>query len=82
MTLNDPVVLWILGGVGAVVAWFARQLATRLEGRISGLEADIDALQVRMAAHDANRELLDRMYNELQALTKLTSRIAGHLNIS
>jgi hypothetical protein len=71
MTLNDPIVIWAAGAVAAAAAWFIR----RLDRRVSDLEA-------KMAAHDAGKELLDRMYNELQELTKLTSRIAGHLNIS
>lgn len=82
MTLNDPIVILGLGAGLTVVGWVARSAILRLDRRITVLETDVDNLQKQMAAHDANKELLDRMYIELQALTKLTSRIAGHLNIS
>ena len=82
MTLNDPIVIFALGTGMGVVSWVVRSAMVRLDRRITVLETDVDNLQKQMAAHDANKELLDRMYIELQALTKLTSRIAGHLNIS
>ena len=77
MTLNDPIVLWGIGALGAVFAWFAR----REDRRISDLENAVDLLKVQMAGHETNKVLLDRMYDELQELTKLTNRIAGHLKI-
>lgn len=77
MTLNDPIVLYILGAAGAVAAWFAR----REDRRIGELEAAVALLKVQMASHDTNKQLLDRMYTELQELKNLTNRIAGHLKI-
>ncbi len=71
MSINDPIIIWSIGALAAMIAWYVR----RIEHRVSELES-------QMASHHANKELLDRMYNELQGLTKLTSRIAGHLNIS
>ena len=71
MMPNDPIMVWATGAVAAAGGWFIR----RLDQRVSKLESD-------MAEHTANKEMLDRMYTELQELTKLTSRIAGHLNLS
>jgi hypothetical protein len=77
MSWNDPIVLWGIGALAAVGAWYLR----REDRRISDLEVAVAALKVQMAGHDGNKQLLDRMYGELQELTKLTNRIAGHLKI-
>jgi hypothetical protein len=77
MNWNDPLVLWIAGGVVAAGAWFVR----RQDRRIGDTETAVAMLKVQMADHDSNKRLLDRMYTELQDLTKLTNRIAGHLKI-
>lgn len=77
MSLNDPIVLWAIGGVAAAAAWYVR----RQDRRVSDLEGEVALLKVQMAEHNAGKVLLDKMYNELQELTKLTNRIAGHLKI-
>jgi hypothetical protein len=78
MTINDPIVIW---GLGVLVA-FVGALIARMDHRVSKNAEAVSQLEQQMAGHDADRAMLDRMYNELQALTRLTSRIAGHLNIS
>ena len=76
----------IIAAAGAsalgLVGWLVRRAITHQDARLNALEKHVSELKQSMAAHDAGKELLDRMYNELQELTKLTSRIAGHLNIS
>lgn len=81
MTLNDPIVILGLGAGLTVVGWIARSAILRLDRRITVLEADVDNLQVQMAGHDANAVLLSQMSAELRALSELTHRIAGHLNV-
>lgn len=82
MTINDPIVILGLGCAIGVASWIIRTALGRLDRRIATLEEDVDALQTQMAAHDGNKEMLDRMYLELRALADLTHRIAGHLNVS
>jgi len=82
MTLNDPIVLWAIGAAAAASAWIIRTWIIRQDKRVDFLETRVSELETRMAAHDGGKELLDRMYSELQRLTQLTHRIAGHLNIS
>lgn len=77
MTINDPIVIWGLG----LVVLIASAFIGFMDRRIANNRKDIDLLKQQMAGHDSNKEMLDRMYNELQALTGLTNRIAGHLNI-
>lgn len=81
MTLNDPIVQWGLGAAGAVAAWVVRTHIVKQDRRVTALETTVALLQVQMAGHDANKDMLDRMYRELQDLSKLTNRIAGHLKI-
>lgn len=82
MNFDNPLTMWGLGATGAVIAWLLRWFHARLETRIATLETKVSELQTQMAGHDANKELLDRMYEKLEALANLTQRIAGHLNIS
>jgi predicted nucleotidyltransferase len=78
MNFNAPIVIWGLGTLvlisGILIAW--------LDRRVEKNAADVTELKKQMAAHDANKELLDRMYVKLESLADLTQRIAGHLNIS
>ena len=78
MSIDEPFVIWGLGVVVIVVG----ALITRLDRRVASNRTDVERLKEQMAGHDANKETLDRMYIDLQDLIRLTSRIAGHLNIS
>lgn len=81
MTVNDPFVILVLGSGLAALGWTTRAAAIRLDRRIATLETEVDRLQVQMAGHDANAVLLSQMSAELRALSELTHRIAGHLNV-
>lgn len=81
MTLNDPIVILGLGAALATVGWVSRTAFGRLDKRVADLETHVGELQTQMAVHDSNSLLLAQMSAELSALSKLTHRIAGHLNV-
>lgn len=77
MSVNDPIVIWGLGVVVLVIS----VLLARLDRRVTDNRTDIATLREQMAGHDANAVLLSQMSSELRALSELTHRIAGHLNV-
>lgn len=84
MTINDPIVIWALGllvlAVGGYCGHLHRSIASNRREIATNRDAIAD-LRTQMAAHDGNKEMLDRMYIKLDALSDLTQRIAGHLKI-
>lgn len=78
---NDPLLVGGGGVLIAMVGYLARRQIAAQEERTKRLEARVGALENQMAAHDGSKLLLEQMYKDLQELTKLTNRIAGHLNI-
>jgi len=81
MTPNEQAVAGAVGAVIGLVGWFVRRTISGQDTRLTTLEKHVGELKTQMAAHDANKQLLDSMYTELRELTKLTNRIAGHLKI-
>lgn len=78
MSINDPIVIWGLGVILLIVSAFI----AHLDRQIAANRKDIEVLKQQMVEHNGTKDTLDRMYEELRALTTLTHRIAGHLNIS
>ena len=81
-TDSSALVSYGAGGLAAFVGWLIRRQVAAHDIRMKNLEMRTGELERQMATHDAGKEMLDKMYVQLQELTKLTNRIAGHLNIN